>query len=281
MHGIHIFFVLLFPFMSQLENIELRNLAIGYRSKGNEKTVATSITATVNGGELTCLLGQNGIGKSTLLRTLSAFQPALGGEIFINGTALSSFTDKELSRHLGVVLTEKPDLRNMTARELVELGRSPYTGFWGGLTADDEQVVDDALQLVGIGTLAQRLVHTLSDGERQKVMIAKALAQQTPIIYLDEPTAFLDFPSKVEVLLLLRRICRQQQKTIFLSTHDLELALQVADRIWLMDREKGLCIGTPAELAADGALSHFVEREDIAFDRQTLTIRIKNRQTKN
>lgn len=260
--------------MSEMENIELRKLAIGYRSKGNEKTVAGDISATVNGGELTCLLGQNGIGKSTLLRTLSAFQPALGGEIFINGTSLSSFTDKELSRHLGVVLTEKPDLRNMTARELVELGRSPYTGFWGGLTADDEQVVEEALQLVGISSLAQRLVHTLSDGERQKVMIAKALAQQTPIIFLDEPTAFLDFPSKVEMMQLLGRLAHEQQKTIFLSTHDVELALQLADRIWLMERS-GISIDTPRGLADDGTLSRFFERDGITFDKTALTIHVR------
>ena len=173
-----------------------------------------------------------------------------------------------------MVLTEKPDVRNMTVVELVSLGRSPYTGFWGTYSDDDRRIVGKAIEQVGIADLQDRLVDTLSDGERQKVMIAKALAQQTPVIYLDEPTAFLDFPSKVEVMLLLRQICQQARKIIFLSTHDLELALQVADRIWLMDRSEGLCIGTPHELAGNGVLSRFIERRGIRFDSDTLTIKI-------
>ena len=256
------------------ESVELRQLSIGYVTKGNEKTVASDISACIRQGELTCLLGANGVGKSTLLRTLSAFQPKLGGEILIAGREIDTYTDKELSRLIGVVLTEKPDVRNMTVRELVSLGRSPYTGFWGTNSEEDLRIVDESLSQVGISSLSSRLVETLSDGERQKVMIAKALAQQTPVIYLDEPTAFLDFPSKVEVMMLLRRICREAQKTVFLSTHDLELALQIADCIWLMDRTDGLSIGTPEELARNGVLGSFVERRGIHFDSGTLTIRI-------
>ena len=153
---------------------------------------------------------------------------------------ISTLSDKELSRMIGVVLTEKPDVRNMTVRELVSLGRSPYTGFWGRYSKDDLRVVDESIALVGIEALSLRMVHTLSDGERQKVMIAKALAQQTPVIFLDEPTAFLDYPSKVEMLQLLRRISREAEKTIFLSTHDVELALQLADTIWLMTKSRGV-----------------------------------------
>ena len=181
-------------------------------------------------------------------------------------------SDKELSRKIGVVLTEKPDVKNMTVRELVSLGRSPYTGFWGTYSKEDLRIVDEAIAVVGIESLSSRMVHTLSDGERQKVMIAKALAQQTPVIFLDEPTAFLDYPSKVEVLQLLRRISRE--KTIFLSTHDVELALQLADTIWLMTHEDGVTIGTPLDLAQKGHLSRFIEREGISFDRKTLTIRV-------
>ena len=171
--------------------------------------VAEGIDAAIRSGELTCLLGANGVGKSTLLRTLSAFQPKLGGEIMIAGKEIEAYTDKELSQTIGVVLTEKPDIRNMTVRELVALGRSPYTGFWGTLHDEDWQVVDEAIDAVRISSLRERMVHTLSDGERQKVMIAKALAQQTPVIFLDEPTAFLDFPSKVEMMQLLRRLARE------------------------------------------------------------------------
>ena len=162
----------------------------------------------------------------------------------------------------------------MTVRELVCLGRSPFTGFWGTYSKEDLRVVDESLALVGIEALSSRMIHTLSDGERQKVMIAKALAQQTPVIYLDEPTAFLDYPSKVEVLQLLRRISRKAEKTIFLSTHDVELALQLADTIWLMTRETGVNIGSPRELAQQGILGSFIEREDIAFDPETLAIKI-------
>ena len=264
--------------MTLSASIELRELCIGYRAKGNEKIVAQGISAVLYSGELTCLLGQNGIGKSTLLRTLSAFQPALAGDIFLNDKngakrRMTELTDKELSRHVGVVLTEKPDVRNMTACELVELGRSPYTGFWGGLTLEDKEVVAESLNLVGIMTLANRLVHTLSDGERQKVMIAKALAQQTPVIFLDEPTAFLDFPSKVEMMQLLGRLAHEQQKTIFLSTHDVELALQTADRLWVMETDN-IRIGTSQQLAADGTLSSFIERKGITFDKQTMTIHV-------
>ncbi len=259
------------------ETVRLTDLTIGYQTKQHTTVVADHLNAAIKSGELTCLLGRNGIGKSTLLRTLSSFQLALGGEILMstdNGQQpVDCLTDKQLSRLIGVVLTEKPDVRNMTIEELVGMGRSPYTGFWGTLSKDDKRIVDDAIQLVGIEPLRGRYVHTLSDGERQKVMIAKALAQQTPIIYLDEPTAFLDFPSKVEVMQLLHRLAREQQKTIFLSTHDVELSLQVADCIWLM--EKGaLSVGTPRQLADQGALSRFIEHKGIQFNAQTLTIRV-------
>ena len=256
------------------ETIQLRGLGIGYQTKHGVKMVAEQINGTIRSGELTCLLGANGVGKSTLLRTLSAFQPKTTGEIIIEGRELSTYTDKELSRRIGVVLTEKPDVRNMTVRELVSLGRSPYTGFWGTYSKEDLQIVDEAISLVGIEALSRRMVHTLSDGERQKVMIAKALAQQTPVIYLDEPTAFLDYPSKVEVLQLLRRISRTAGKIIFLSTHDVELALQLADTIWLMSRGEEMSIGSPQQLAHEGVLGKFIQREGITFDPETLTIRI-------
>ncbi len=261
------------------ETITLQNLSIGYRVKNHDtRVVASGISACIKRGELTCLLGANGVGKSTLLRTLSAFQPKLEGEVLIEGREISTFSDKELSRVIGVVLTEKPDIRNMSVRELVALGRSPYTGFWGTLHADDWKMVDEAIEAVRIGSLSQRMIHTLSDGERQKVMIAKTLAQQTPVIYLDEPTAFLDFPSKVEMMQLLRRLAQENDKTIFLSTHDFELALQVADTLWLMekvgDEQPRLHIGTSQELASDGSLARYVERPGITFDPQTLSVSV-------
>lgn len=255
--------------------ITLTSLTIGYNTKNSKKIVAENISASIQEGELTCLIGPNGVGKSTLLRTLSAFQPPLSGEIAINGQALSRLTDRQLSRLIGIVLTTKPDIQNMSVYELVSLGRSPYTGFWGKLSDEDKHIVEESIQMVGISHLEKRMVQTLSDGERQKMMIAKALAQQTPVIFLDEPTAFLDYPSKVEMLLLLQRISREADKTIFLSTHDVELALQVADCLWLMDGRDGLHVGTQQQLAADGSLSRFIERgEGIHFDTKTLTIKV-------
>lgn len=258
------------------KTITIRSLTIGYASK-QQTIVAQHIDADVFSGELTCLLGANGIGKSTLLRTLTAFQPKLAGEVFIHDKEIEAYSEKELATLISVVLTEKLEIKNMSVRELVALGRSPYTGFWGTLHAEDEEIIDHAISLVKIENLSHRMIHTLSDGERQKVMIAKALAQDTPIILLDEPTAFLDFPSKVAIMQLLHRLSRETDKTIFLSTHDLELALQIADKIWLMDnREHCMRIGTPEDLALNGTLSGFFARKGILFDQDTGLFRVEN-----
>ena len=248
------------------DTIKVRDLVTGYRSRSAVKEVSKRFDATLRGGELTCLLGPNGAGKSTLLRTLSAFQPPLGGSIEIDGRPLADYSSRELSRLIGVVLTERVSLSNMTVGELVGLGRSPYTGFWGRLSALDREVADRAISLVGIEELRVRKVATLSDGERQKAMIAKVLAQETPIIFLDEPTAFLDYPSKVEIMQLLQRLAREEGKTVFLSTHDLELALQIADMVWLVDKSLGVETGVPEDLALSGALGRYFEREGVVFD---------------
>ena len=241
------------------DTIHINGLSIGYHSKSSTKLVAKGIHSTIYSGELTCLLGANGVGKSTLLRTLSAFQPKLDGEILVLGKDIDTYSDKELSTTIGVVLTDKCEIRNMLVRELVGMGRSPYTGFWGKLSKDDKRIVEESIALVRIEELASRMVHTLSDGERQKVMIAKALAQETPVIYLDEPTAFL-----------------KTNKTIFMSTHDLELALQISDKIWLMDKANGISTGTPEDLALSGHLSNFFARKGIVFDKDTGLFRIDN-----
>lgn len=250
--------------MTHAETIRIEDLTIGYRRRRGAKVVASGLDASIRSGELTCLLGQNGVGKSTLLRTLSAFIPPVSGEILLLGRPLSDYSVKELARTIGVVLTERNDLVNLTVRELVGMGRNPYMGFWGRLTKKDHTVVDEAIALTGIGPLSGRMIQTLSDGERQKVMIAKALAQQTPVIFLDEPTAFLDFPSKVETIHLLRRLTRETGKTIFLSTHDLELALRMADRLCVM--KDGLRVGTLEELSADGTMERFFADRGITFD---------------
>lgn len=213
------------------EMILLKKLSIGYRQNTDSRKVLKDINLSIFSGELVCLLGPNGIGKSTLLRTLSGLLPKLSGTIMINGRALEEYSEKELSKQVGVVLTDHPQLRNMRVEELVALGRAPYTNFFGGLSSEDKVFVDEAISLVGIDKLRGRMIRELSDGERQKVMIARALAQQTPVIILDEPTAFLDFPSKVEVMKLLRNLAHDMHKTILLSTHDLDLAVRLADTL--------------------------------------------------
>lgn len=267
-----------FPnFAPSKETVQLRNLTIGYLDKKQgKKCIAHHINATLYGGQLTCLLGANGAGKSTLLRTLSGFLPPLEGEALIEGKPLREYTANERARTIGIVLTERPELHHLSVRELAGMGRSPYTGFWGRLSKDDEAIVDEALRMVGMVEMATRMVDTLSDGERQKVMIAKALAQQTPVIFLDEPTAFLDYPSKVEAMLLLRRLAHETGKTIFLSTHDVELALQTADTLWLMKRANPLIIGSPRELADTGALENFFIGKDFTFDKEEMRFRVMN-----
>lgn len=262
--------------MRQVKTIELIDLSIGYKHKQHKKIIAEHINCSIYSGELTCLLGANGVGKSTLLRTLSSFQCSLAGKILIEGKDVVSYSEKDFSKLVSVVLTDRFSIKNMTARELIGLGRSPYTGFWGRLNDEDEAIVDEAICQVKIENLANRMIDTLSDGERQKCLIAKALVQDTPIILLDEPTAFLDFPSKVELMQLLHQLSRTTNKTIFLSTHDLELALQIADKVWLMDRQTGITIGTPEDLSLNGSLSNFFQRKGISFDKKTGLFRVAN-----
>ena len=256
------------------KTVEIRNLSIGYKTKSGCKPLTENLSVGLFGGELTCLLGANGVGKSTLLRTLSGFLPKLSGEILILGKEIGAYPDRELARTIGVVLTERPNVGELTVTELIGLGRSPYTGFFGRLNSIDEAVVENVISLIKIEELADRQVLTLSDGEWQKVMIAKTLAQETPLIYLDEPTAFLDFPSKVEIMRLLLDLTRRAGKTIFLSTHDLELALQIADTLWLMDKKNEMTVGTPDELRMNGSIESFFSCEGVEFDRKIGFFRI-------
>lgn len=246
-------------------SIQLSDVTTGYRGK----PVTKNINAFLQAGELTCLLGPNGAGKSTLLKTLSAFIPPLSGEIAIDGVNIKRISASMLARNIAVVLTRRPSIMNMTVEELVAIGRSPYTSFFGGLRDGDRKVVDKSIRLVGIDDLRSRNVNTLSDGERQKAFIAKALAQQTQIVFLDEPTAFLDYPSKVDIMKLLYTIAREENKTVFMSTHDLELALQIADKIWLLDKERGLEIGIPEDLAYRGLLGDYFQRGGLKFNYTT------------
>lgn len=205
----------------------LQSLSIGY----SHKVIASDINAQIKGGELTCLIGRNGTGKSTLMRTLAGFLKPLGGSALLDGCDISQVSAGERSRLISVVLTDRVDVDGMRVKDLVSVGRQPYTGFFGRMSADDEAVVREAIKDVGMADFEQRQVNSLSDGERQKVMIAKALAQQTPVILLDEPTAFLDYPSKKEMFQMLSELCHEQGKAVLVSTHDLDIALPIADSV--------------------------------------------------
>lgn len=257
--------------MSLQQSIELHQLSVGYMRPRH--IVTKGLEATAKHSALTCLIGRNGTGKSTLLRTIACLQPSISGRITIGGCDAAKLTPSELAHALSIVLTKRPYADNLTVGETVALGRTPYTGFWGILSADDKAIVNVAMERVSIAHMENRRICTLSDGEMQRAMIAKSLAQQTPVILLDEPTAFLDFPSKIDLLLLLRRLAHEENKTIILSTHDIETALHAADCLWLLNND-GITTGTPRDLAANGSIERYIGRNDVRLNQQTLNLTI-------
>ena len=246
--------------------IQGQDLSIGYRTGKQEKIVHEHLNFQLHAGELTCLLGANGTGKSTLLRTLSASQPALSGKLDILGKSLTEYTEKERSRTIGVVLTDKTFAGGLSVYELVGLGRQPHTGFFGRLNKEDKRIIEEAMENVGIAHKAQSYTAELSDGERQKVMIAKALVQECPLILLDETTAFLDVVSRIEIMHLLHRLAVEQQKAILLSTHDIEQALVLSDKLWLLSKEHGLQTGVTEDIILNHQMKNLFDKKDIRFD---------------
>jgi iron complex transport system ATP-binding protein len=245
------------------------DLSIGYAtSRRSTKTVASGLNVELRRGELVCLLGPNGAGKSTLMRTLTALQPPLAGRILLNGREVARIAPHDLARELSVVLTERVNVGMMDVYTLVTLGRQPHTDWTGRLSERDHAIVRDALSAVGAETLAARQVAELSDGERQRVMVARALAQEPAVMVLDEITAFLDLPRRVDVMRLLRDLARRRRCAILLSTHDLDLALRTADRVWLLGKDGTLRVGAPEELVLSGAFERTFEGEGIVFDRE-------------
>lgn len=251
------------------------DLVVGYRTSGGaSKVIAGPFTLALRPGELVCLLGPNGAGKSTLMRTLAGLQPPLAGSLRVGSTPLADLGAGARARQLSIVLTDRVEASGLTVLELVRLGRHPHTGWLGGLSAHDEAQVQAALAATGTEAFAQRPVGELSDGERQKVLLARALAQDTPVVLLDEPTAHLDLPNRVSLMRLLHRLARQTGKAILLSTHELDLALQAADRIWLLPADGRLHAGTPEDLVLSGTFAAAFAREGLAFDPATGTFRL-------
>jgi iron complex transport system ATP-binding protein len=236
--------------------------------------VLDGLNLSARAGEMVCLLGTNGTGKSTLLRTLARIQPALSGSVKIGGADLRQLSQMELARRLGVVLTERVMVGALTARRVVELGRYPYWDWSGRMTQTDHDAVDWAIEAVGAAHLASRDSMSLSDGERQRFMIARALAQEPSILLLDEPTAFLDVPSRVELMGLLRRLARDEQLASVVSTHDLELALRMADTLWLVARGNKLTAGTPEDLILAGSVADAFQAESIRFHPEERAFRL-------
>ena len=248
------------------------DLAVGYfSSRKTPRAVAENLRLALWPGELVCLLGPNGAGKSTLLRTLAGLQPPLSGRLMLGNASILDLNAPARARQLSVVLTDRLDAGNLTVQELVSLGRQPHTGWLGGLSDHDKDQVQAALAATNTTHFAGRPVGELSDGERQKVLLARALAQDTPLILLDEPTAHLDLPSRVALMRLLHNLARQTGKAILLSTHELDLALQAADRVWLLSATGTLHAGTPEDLVLSGTFAAAFAREGLAFDSATGT----------
>jgi iron complex transport system ATP-binding protein len=215
-------------------------LSIGYSKKGKVNIVQSELNLKLQSGELVCMIGPNGSGKSTLLRTLTGLQKPLTGNTTIDGKEISKLKQREKALMISLVLTERVEIENATVYNLVSLGRHPHSNWWGNVTNEEDAIIREAIEMVHLEHKMHQNINELSDGERQRAMIAKALAQDTPIIMLDEPPAHLDLPNRVEIMLLLHRLAHKTDKAIILSTHELDLALQAADRIWLISAEHGV-----------------------------------------
>lgn len=249
--------------------LEIKNLSAGYVSGKKVTEVLRNVNLSLRCGMLVSLLGANGAGKSTLLRTVSAVQTPLSGEVLVAGKPIGSYGRKQLSRLVSIVSTERTQSGGLTVEELVGLGRQPHTGIFGRLGEHDRAVTRQAMVAVGIGHKADAFVAELSDGERQKAMIARALAQESPIIILDEPTSFLDVESRIEILRLLHRLTREEGKAVLLSSHDIAQSLVLSDRLWLLSRERTIVEGVTEDLVLDGQMNSLFTDGHLRFDRLT------------
>ena len=243
-----------------MEVLRTKDLHIGYK----DKAILPPINVSLDEGNLIALIGPNGAGKSTLFKTLTAHIKPISGSIELMGKELSDYSSKEKAMLIGLVLTERPDDMFLKVYDVVASGRCPYTNFFGKIEKEDENIIQESLDIVGINHLKDRYFNTLSDGEKQKVMIAKTLAQNTPIIFMDEPTAFIDYPSKIELFSLMKMLSKERNKTIIFSSHDLELLLRYTDDIWMISKGKELVSAKKDDLLESGILKEYFNlKEDI------------------
>jgi len=255
---------------SHIPILTLDSLEIGYFAGRHRNVLLPPLSAVANKGELIAVIGKNGIGKSTLLRTITGLQPGLGGEIMFRGKNIRQYSRMDLAQEVGYISTEIIKVSNMKVFDMVSLGRFPHTNWIGRIDREDEKIILDSINKTSMAAYCNRFVSELSDGERQKVMIARILAQDTGIMVMDEPTAFLDIGSKYEILHLMHRLSRESQKTIIFSTHDLHMAISQADKIWLI-LDDHLKEGAPEDLVIEGDFNHLFDSSPVQFSAENGT----------
>ncbi|MEQ1758519.1 MAG: ABC transporter ATP-binding protein [Vicinamibacterales bacterium] len=256
---------------SPLVSLQTRDLTVGYRTRGAHRVVLEHLNLAARAGELVCVLGPNGSGKSTLLRTFARMQPPLSGQIELDGLSLAALTQLEVARRLSVVLADRVLVEALPARRVVELGRYAHSNWFGHVSDEDKRAVDWAIDVVGAAAVAERDFLELSDGERQRILIARALAQQPHVLLLDEPAAFLDLPSRIELMTLLRRLTRRDHLAVIVSTHDLETALRIADVLWLIMPNGELAVGAPEDVVMSGGIARAFEGRHLRFSSEGRT----------
>lgn len=265
--------------VSEKSILKIENLGIGYQTSKGSYSLFSDISLTAGRGELIAVIGKNGIGKSTLLRSIAGLQHSLNGHVTIKDKQIEAYSRSEFAGLVSFVSTELVHVNNLSVFDLVALGRFPHTNWFGKLETNDLKSVHKALEMVGMQHFINKNINEISDGERQRVMIARTLAQDTEIIILDEPTAFLDLPNKYEIVHLLNSLAKTENKTIIFSTHDLNIALHEADKIWLMLNEK-VYEGAPEDLILNETFNHVFDNTKLSFDKVKGDFRMKRKHTK-
>jgi len=254
--------------------LEAVDLSIGYQSKKSESIIASNINVELQNGELIGLVGANGVGKSTLLRTLARVQPSISGQVLIDSNSIKELSSIQLAKLLSLVLTEYGFSKNLTVYELIALGRQPYTNWIGTLSSSDKDIIDQVIDQTSVEDLRNKKCYELSDGQLQKVMIARALAQDTQLIILDEPTTHLDMYHKAYILNLLKKLASDTGKTILFSSHEIDLAIQLCDKLIVMT-EHEVISGTPKELISNGSFDNLFPEDLIIFDKDSGAFKVK------